>query len=483
MSVVPRSLCSVDGSLYIPADKASLMHAVEGATAKPVSETVSSDTHGDTQVGIIPHSKPPKVLIVDAMAVLQSMKKTSVMLKLSDLQEAFIKRIEYMMEGYSEGRVVFDRYQEQSLKNQTRKKRAVTSIEFKINLQMKLTMSIRELLSSSSTKASLTSMLAEALLQYFSGKNPFKMFVVYDVKIKSNDFKENHSHEEADTLIPHQVLASVAESDWRDVCVWSPDTDVFTIFLDLASCGHLGSRTRLTFLTGNGAKYRKIDVLERVRVIGVHKCQGLIGLHNFSGADWGGKFVGITKKTWVNAYMKLDDDDSIVDSFLQLGKSALPTELVNGDLPPQVKDLERFVCQVYSPSGPKTLPALRWQLFRSRNLEGEMLPPTRAALLPHITRSNYISMRDKSYVISSPKLPAIEENGWLLNKGAYMPVRCLTMPAPRAVIELTKCACKTGCSGRCSCCQNGLRCTPLCKCYAADCTNIISREVREDEDD
>ena len=183
MSVVPRSLCSGDGSLYIPADKASLMHAIEGATAEPVAETVSSDTHGDTQVDISPHSEPPKVLIVDAMAALQSMKKTPMMLKLSDLQEAFIKRIEFMMVGYSEGRVVFDRYQEQSLKNKTRQKRAVTSTEFQIHSQMKLTMSLRELLSSSMTKASLTAMFAQALLDYFSSNSTFKLVVVYDVKI------------------------------------------------------------------------------------------------------------------------------------------------------------------------------------------------------------------------------------------------------------------------------------------------------------
>ncbi len=101
---------------YIPADKASLMHAVEGATVEPAAEAVSSDTDGDTQVDAVSHSEPPKVLIVGAMAVLQSMKKTPMMLKLSDLQEAVIKHIEFMMVGYSEGRVVFDCYQEQSLK-------------------------------------------------------------------------------------------------------------------------------------------------------------------------------------------------------------------------------------------------------------------------------------------------------------------------------------------------------------------------------
>ena len=94
-------------------------------------------------------------------------------------------------------------------------------------------------------------MFAKALLQYFSSINTFKLVVVYDVKIKSNNFEEDHSHEEADTLLAHQVLASIADSDWREVCVWSPDTDVLTILLDLASCGRLGSRTCLKFLTGH----------------------------------------------------------------------------------------------------------------------------------------------------------------------------------------------------------------------------------------
>ena len=35
MSVVPRSICAVDGSLYILGDTASLMHAIEEATNEP----------------------------------------------------------------------------------------------------------------------------------------------------------------------------------------------------------------------------------------------------------------------------------------------------------------------------------------------------------------------------------------------------------------------------------------------------------------
>lgn len=74
-------------------------------------------------------------------------------------------------------------------------------------------------------------------------------------------------------------------------------------------------------------------MVKTVQIIGHQKCQGLIGLHNFSGADWGGKFVGISKKTWVDDYMKLDDDDPIISCFKQLGEGALPSDLINGELP------------------------------------------------------------------------------------------------------------------------------------------------------
>ena len=196
-------------------------------------------------------------------------------------------------------------------------------------------------------------------------------------------------------------------------------------------------------------------MVEREQVIGRHKCQGLIGFHNFSGADWGGKFVGLTKKSWVSAYMKLDENDPVIGYFKMLGEGLLPNQLDNGELPPEVKGLEQFVCRVYCLAGPTTLPTLRWKLFRSKNL-GEMLPPTRAALLPHINRANYMAMRDKSYITNHPVLPAIEQNGWTVEKELLVPVRCLKLPAPRAVIELTKCGCKSGCKGRCSCSKNGL---------------------------
>ena len=95
-----------------------------------------------------------------------------------------------------------------------------------------------------------------------------------------------------------------------------------------------------------------------------------------------------------------------------LGKGSIPPELIIGELPSTLQSLEHFACHVYSSKGPTTLRLLRWELFLSKNFEGEMLPPTRAALLPHILHANYVTMRDKSYLTNCPELPPIEENRW-----------------------------------------------------------------------
>jgi hypothetical protein len=209
-------------------------------------------------------------------------------------------------------------------------------------------------------------------------------------------------------------------------------------------------------------------------------------MHNLSGTDWGGKFVGISKKKWIEKYLKLNENDPAMTCLQGMGEGTFPMELVNGELPEQVTGLEGFVCSVYSTSGPRSLPALRWDLFRSKNLEGEMLPPTRGALLPHLTRANYMSMRDKSYIRLHPNLPPIKENGWHQHEEVYVPVRSLNNPAPQAVLELVKCGCKTGCKpgSRCGCFTNGLPCTPLCKCYSRECENVImNKQIEEEEDE
>ena len=146
---------------------------------------------------------------------------------------------------------------------------------------------------------------------------------------------KKNTQEEVDTLIPNQVLHSLDGHLSQEICVSSPDTDVLVLLLDLVSRRRHGNLNSLRFLTGKGANYREIDVIQRVLAIGIHKCQGLIGLHHFTGADWGGKFVGITKKTWVKAYMALDDDHPAINCFRKLGEGLIQNQLANRELPTQ----------------------------------------------------------------------------------------------------------------------------------------------------
>ena len=112
MSIVPRSLCAVDGSLYIHTEKASLMHVIEAAKAEPhVHDFPLNKTAGDYR---------DRALVVDVMVVLQSMEKTLTMCTLGDLKEAFVRCIENILNRFNVGRIVFDRYLDQSLKTKRR---------------------------------------------------------------------------------------------------------------------------------------------------------------------------------------------------------------------------------------------------------------------------------------------------------------------------------------------------------------------------
>ena len=109
LSAVPRSLCAVDVSLYVPTDKASLLHAIEDARLAPIpsdTDTVVADesanedtvrkdevepardepTFPDTLPSGLESSdnvegkeatspEPSNVLVVDDMAMLQSIKQ------------------------------------------------------------------------------------------------------------------------------------------------------------------------------------------------------------------------------------------------------------------------------------------------------------------------------------------------------------------------------------------------------------------------
>ncbi len=105
-----------------------------------------------------------------------------------------------------------------------------------------------------------------------------------------------HNNEEADTFIPLHVL-DVANMVVPNITVCSPDTVFLILLLDLFSRNSTPGKSKLE---------RKININECCKSIGKIKAVSLLGLHVFSGANWGGNFFGISKNKWITSYLALE---------------------------------------------------------------------------------------------------------------------------------------------------------------------------------
>ena len=192
--------------------------------------------------------------------------------------------------------------------------------------------------------------------------------------------------------------------------------------MDLLSTYDISARVR--FITGKGKAKRTIEIQARCQAVGTEKRKGLIGLHAFSGADWGGKFSSISKKRWISYCLTLDTDSDAIHIFQNFSENNFELELAT-------TILEAFMCAVYPKNSKcQTLAELRWELFRTKNLESEKLPPTLGVLKPHIQRANAISTICKGYREPRPQLPSLTDNGWETNSdGTISPKKCLQPPA------------------------------------------------------
>ena len=502
MSIIPRSLFANDGSLLTPNKKSAIISLIEKLPLPHEicfqeahnETTVSSVESYESSVDSTQRSSPQEsIAIIDAMAIVQSLKKTPTMKKMSDLLLVFCKKIENRAKGYSETRVVFDEYYDASLKAKTRAKRAkakkaTIEISYRMNDHMSLSyVTLKDLLTSTKTKRSLTKYLADGLLTQKSFQG--RLIVVQGGTARSENCAVSeevlsHSHEEADTLIPLHALDAMKDDKRKLIVVHCADTDILTLLVDLVANDRHSESSKI-HIEKTGKSSGNIDIMSRVQAIGLAKAKGLVGFHNFSGGDYGGKFVGISKETWMKAFLALPDDDDVVLCFQQLGTFKLTVADFSGSLPSSVSPLEKFLCSVYAPDNCviRKIPDLRWELFRTKNLEGEKLPPTLPTFFLHILRCNFVTMRDKSYTNAHPTLPPLTETGWEIVDGTIVPMRCLSPPAPKAVLELVKCGCDPvkGCKNKCSCVKNNLPCTPLCKCYVAGCENLLTNYHRDSD--
>ena len=412
------------------------------------------------------------MLLIDGMALVNTVQKKdeNAMKTCKDFADAFLRKLGKESEGFSEVRLLFDRYLAGSLKEKTRETRtAGKEIKYRVSDTTNIAnVPLKQFLSHIDTKAELTTYLSDKALGHFKDKPDIRFVVVHDTVAESNyeEFSEDlkiHSHEEADTLLVlHALDVSNCGRKEDSLHIFSPDTDVFLLLVNRYS--QLCPNT--VFVTGRGLLRREIQLKNIYDSIGKDKADALLGFHAFTGADTSGRFAGKTKKTAFKIFMSSPQD--VLRAFQCLGKGiTLSSEET-------VTALEKFVCSLYCPksSGIVTIPQCRWYLFSQKHAEGEKLPPTRATLREHIHRAHFIRMIWVTADEPCPRLPAPTDYGWVLENERLVPVRSTGLPAPLSILMLIKCNCKaSSCTGsKCSCIHARMKCTELCGC-SDDCQN------------
>ena len=118
MRLIPRSLFSPDGSLLLASDKSKMVCHLEELVAKKQEQHASTVDIATVQLTV-----SYKVVIIDGMALVNSNKKIKQMQTCKDFSNLFLDKLISITRNYNEVKLVFDRYQQNSLKTPTRLKR------------------------------------------------------------------------------------------------------------------------------------------------------------------------------------------------------------------------------------------------------------------------------------------------------------------------------------------------------------------------
>ena len=167
------------------------------------------------------------------------------------------------------------------------------------------------------------------------------------------------------------------------VCVVSPDTDVFLLFISM----YPRLCKDIIFKTGSGDNLREIDIGAAYEALDPKHSSAILGFHAFTGCDQTGKFYGKTKAFCWKTLIESSDEE--LAALQKLGESEeLPTE-------DTILGLEAFTMRLYRQNVPhsvKSLSDMRWYLFSKKQSEAEKLPPTKAALKYKILQAHYVTM-------------------------------------------------------------------------------------------
>ena len=447
-------------------------------TMKKTNKAVLSK-HLETKVLPVEEVPHQSATIIDAMGLIQKLHGEN--RTFNELSDHIFAQMIHSSGGSERIDVVFDVYQDQSIKAAERaNRRSEDGVAFKQIMPGHKIQNWRRLLACTESKNKLTSFLAENWKDQQKREKLGNrvMFVTCGdlcLKLTHDSWQEvdelKSSHEEADTrLLLHAKHA--ADSYPALICV-SEDTDVFIICLALS--GDINSK--IFIRRGHKSSVRLVDITKLASALGRDVCTALLGLHPWTGCDTVSSFAGQGK---LKALKILLRDEKFKEAFASLGNSwDISNELFNV--------IQDFTCQIYCRNTKiSKVNELRYQMFRSRSgeIESGQLPPCEDALRQHTLRANYQAAIWRRSLMNSPDIPnPISGHGWASSENNIPVIRWMTgSPAPEVVISLLSCKCSRSCRpSDCTCIINGLKCTEACKLLT--CCNMVKDDEEFVQDD
>ena len=369
----------------------------------------------------------------------------------------FIPYIKKQLEDVHRIDVVWDKYLQGSIKEQTRESRG-EGTRRRVSGDTVIPANWSGFLRNNSNKEELFAFLSEKLSalnvddkQLYATKQ--NSVVTAHCELEQMELLQPCEQEEADTrMFLH--AAHAARLGHQRILLRTVDTDVVVIAIRLF---HILDVEELWIAFGVGKNYRSIPVHDIAKNLGPLKSAGLSFFHAFTGCDTTSAFAGRGKKTAWDIWSVFPE---ISDTFKALSDS--PEEISSQNM----AHIERFVVLMYSKtSSESTVNNARQKLFYQGSRSLENILPTQVALLQHVKRSVYqAGYKWCHLLVPHPHLPSPAVWGWML-KDTFWTSHWLELPeASHVCRELIHCGCKKSCRGPCKCYKSNLPCIALCAC-------------------
>jgi len=448
LASVPLSLAQFNGNLRT-GTKATLVDSI-------TADIASSPT--------IPRVNQEH-LIIDGFALVHAIGKPKGANTFGDLAKIYDQAV--YQGPYNRVDIVFDRYQEYSIKSGTRGNRSKGAKPIRRTIdsgEVPLPNNWNNFLALSENKADLARYLSQHLIDHVPQGKVVTVAGGFEQgeEVKCSDLAVNvthlqANHEEADT----RMILHCQHSESDSIVVSSRDTDVFVLLLahfDKFAC----SKLFIKLGTSKKPQYYAIHDIRASLDYPSATLETILAFHALTGCDSTSFFAGHgKKKAW--------------DVFNQQNQYLLEG-LGKGDLDDStLRSAETFICKIYCVPDVECINEARIILFKKQK-SAEALPPTKDALSFHIQRSHHQAQiwrqATETHQVLSPPIT----QGWQKANTCLVPILTSLPAIPEACVEMLSCGCQQCRTERCKCRKMKLPCTGACKCQTSsfECANTQS---------